>query len=91
LPVVGYVSAGIPEAVVHGETGLLAPEGDIEMLARHVSRVAADLRLASRLGAAGRQRAELYFDITKRTSELERLYDEVAQDLTNGTGAVRNQ
>ena len=28
VPVVGTFHAGIPEAVIHGETGLLGPEGD---------------------------------------------------------------
>lgn len=77
-PVVGYRSAGIPEAVVHGETGLLAPEGDIEGLARCLNTVAHDPALAKRLGAAGRQRVEELFDIDQRIEQLENLYADVA-------------
>lgn len=80
VPVVSYVSAGIPEAVVHGETGLLALEGDIAGLADNLATVIRDLDLSARLGAAARRRVHKYFDITARTAELERLYDQVAEE-----------
>jgi colanic acid/amylovoran biosynthesis glycosyltransferase len=78
LPVVSYASGGITEAVADGETGLLAPEGDIRALAEHLGRVAGDAELASRLGAAGRRRVEAQFDIRQRAARLEELYDEIA-------------
>lgn len=80
LPVVGYASAGIPEAVVNGETGLLAQEGDVEALARNLSMVANDPLLAARLGDAGRRRIEERFDIADRTAQLENLYDTVSEE-----------
>jgi glycosyltransferase involved in cell wall biosynthesis len=55
-PVVGFAVEGIPEVVVHGETGLLSPAGDEEELARDLVRVLTDPDLAVRLGAAGRRR-----------------------------------
>jgi glycosyltransferase involved in cell wall biosynthesis len=55
-PVVGFAVEGIPEVVVHGETGLLSPAGDVDALARDLVRVLADPELAARLGAAGRRR-----------------------------------
>lgn len=36
LPVVATAAGGIPEIVRHGETGLLAQVGDVQMLATHV-------------------------------------------------------
>lgn len=85
LPVVSYDSGGIPEAVVHGETGFLAPEGDVGALAAHLSRVVGDAGLAARMGGAGRRRVEAQFDILKRAGELEDLYDEVVAAGFRGT------
>jgi glycosyltransferase involved in cell wall biosynthesis len=84
IPAVSYDSGGIPEAVVHGETGLLAPEGDVEALARHLQTVTNDPNLADRLGAAARRRVEQEFDIVKRTAALEDLYDEVTAQKREG-------
>ncbi len=77
LPVVSYFSGGVSEAVINGETGLLAPEGDVKLLAEYLSRVISDANLAAKLGAQGRRRVEAEFDILKRTAQLEALYDEM--------------
>ena len=76
-PVVSYASGGISEAVADGETGLLAPEGNVRVLAEYLNRVISDTDLARRLGAAGRHRVEAEFDIRKRAAQLEELYDDV--------------
>jgi glycosyltransferase involved in cell wall biosynthesis len=57
-PVVGFAVEGIPEVVVHGETGLLSPAGAVDDLARDLVRVLTEPGLAARLGAAGRHRFE---------------------------------
>lgn len=56
LPVVATRHAGIPEVVLHGETGLLVEEGDVDAMAAAIALLATDPNLAARLGAAGRQR-----------------------------------
>lgn len=92
LPVVSYASGGVPESVVDGQTGLLATEGDVPGLGRHLQRVLSDREFGDRLGAAGRRRVEAHFDIRHTTSQLERLYDEVAgaasRRLSPATAAV---
>jgi colanic acid/amylovoran biosynthesis glycosyltransferase len=45
LPVVASLSAGIPEAVVHGETGLLGAEGDRVALASNLRALLGDAEL----------------------------------------------
>ena len=80
LPVVSYSSGGIPEAVIDGETGFLAPEGDVSALAERVRHVVADAELAARLGAAGRRRVEAQFEIRRRAAQLELLYDAVVEE-----------
>lgn len=78
-PTVSYASGGVPEAVIHGETGLLAAEGNVRLLAEYLTSVVGDADLAGRLGAAGRRRVETDFDIDKRAVQLEELYDDVAR------------
>ena len=77
MPVISYASGGVPEAVLDGRTGLLAPEGDVSALARNIQRLLDDHALAVRMGAAGRARVEREFEIAKCTSALEELYDDV--------------
>jgi glycosyltransferase involved in cell wall biosynthesis len=82
LPVVSFESGGIPEAVQHGETGFLVPEGDRQGLARELLRVLEDQGLAARLGRAGRLRVHEKFSLAKQSLLLEDIYDEVAADFT---------
>jgi glycosyltransferase involved in cell wall biosynthesis len=63
LPVVASRVGGVPEQVSHGETGLLVEPGDPERLAGALGSLATDPALRLRLGAAGRERAERFFDL----------------------------
>jgi phosphatidylinositol alpha-1,6-mannosyltransferase len=58
LPVIGTRSGGIPDAVVDGRTGFLLPPGDVEGIARAMTRLAEDPALSRTMGMAGRARAE---------------------------------
>jgi glycosyltransferase involved in cell wall biosynthesis len=55
VPVVGSSATGIVDAVMHGETGLLFPTGDVSALAETLARLITDNALAARLGRAGRE------------------------------------
>lgn len=63
LPVVATKHAGIPEAVLDGETGLLSDEGDAEALARSLDELASDPNRRLALGRAGRARIEEEFEV----------------------------
>jgi len=75
LPVAGFRSGGIPEAVADGQTGLLAPEGDRAALAANVEALLTDAALWNRLSAAAARRAREGFDLHRQTAALEDLYD----------------
>jgi glycosyltransferase involved in cell wall biosynthesis len=77
LPVVGSVTAGIPEAVLDGQTGLLGREGDRAALAANLEVLLTDAALWDRLSVAGMQRARERFDLRRQTALLEDLYDAV--------------
>jgi glycosyltransferase involved in cell wall biosynthesis len=54
-PVVGADVGGIPDWCRDGETGLLAPPGDVAQLASRIESVLRDDQLATDLGAHGRE------------------------------------
>ena len=58
VPVVGARAGGIPFAVDHGRTGLLAAPGSPGELTAHLARLLGDDALRARMGAAGRADAE---------------------------------
>lgn len=84
LPVVATVHAGIPEAVVHGETGLLAPERDPTALAAHLVTLLTDPALRERMAAAARQRVLEHFDHRRQAASLAAIYDEVRSEHASG-------
>ena len=57
LPIIAHAIGGVPEAVAHGETGLLVTPGDTVALTAAFAHLIADPALRHRLGEAGRVRA----------------------------------
>jgi glycosyltransferase involved in cell wall biosynthesis len=76
-PVVGFAVEGIPEVVVHDETGLLSPAGAVDALARDLVRVLTDPELSARLGAAGRRRFVERFTPERMVQGHIELYDQL--------------
>ena len=74
LPVVSFASGGVPEAVAHAETGLLAPEGNLDELAGHLFRLLSDQELWQSFSHRGRDRICRLFDLQSQSSRLEELY-----------------
>jgi colanic acid/amylovoran biosynthesis glycosyltransferase len=74
LPVASFATGGIPEAVAHEVTGLLAEERDVEGLANNISRLLKDDSLWAQFSAAAMQRARASFDLQEQTVKLEQMY-----------------
>lgn len=70
LPVVSTRHAGILDAVVEGETGLLVEEGDVGGMADGMARLAADAALAGRMGRAARNHIAENFSVEKSDRNL---------------------
>jgi colanic acid/amylovoran biosynthesis glycosyltransferase len=70
LPVVATRHAGIPEAVIASETGLLVEEGDCEGMAADIVALAQDQEGRSQLGYAGWQRARALFTWERERDSL---------------------
>jgi glycosyltransferase involved in cell wall biosynthesis len=86
LAVVGTDAGGIPEAVVHGETGLLVPAGDARALAGAIVRVLKDQPLRDRMAAAGLARVAEHFGVSQLLSGTLRAYHRAAAMPQAGTG-----
>ncbi len=80
LPVVSTFHSGIPELVIDGVTGLLAPERDSDGLAGKILELIRSEDLAAEMGNRGRDHVRENFDIEKLNLELEGIY----QRLMNG-------
>jgi colanic acid/amylovoran biosynthesis glycosyltransferase len=77
VPVVSTTHAGIPELVVHGTGGLLAPERDSRTLAQHIRFLVTHPREREAMVLAGRKRVEAEYDSERLNERLLVLYDEV--------------
>jgi L-malate glycosyltransferase len=80
VPVVATAAGGIPEAVLDGETGLLAPAGDAVALAERVGRVLDDAALRERLVTAAARRVRDEFGTEALADRTLAIYREVAAE-----------
>jgi colanic acid/amylovoran biosynthesis glycosyltransferase len=85
-PVVSFATGGIGEAVLHGETGFLAPDRDWRTLAQYLSWLLKNADLRRKFGVAGRQRVLRLFDLNTQTSALEKIYEGVLETTSASVG-----
>ena len=76
-PAVVSDAGGLPESVVHGETGLVVPAGDAEALAGGLTELLRDSERARRMGSVGRKRALEVFDRPRVVERVLVVYEEV--------------
>jgi glycosyltransferase involved in cell wall biosynthesis len=75
-PVVAGDVGGLRDLVVHEETGLLVPPGDVEALRAALQRLLADAELRHRFGQAGRARISEHFTWQRFGDETLRAYED---------------
>lgn len=76
LPVFATTHGGIPEAIEHGATGVLVPEGDAEALARQLLAYAAQPEKLAALGERGAAAVAQNFEQRAQATKLEDYYFE---------------
>ncbi|MEW6573222.1 MAG: glycosyltransferase [Bacillota bacterium] len=74
LPVLATAVGGIPEVVVHGETGILVPPRDPAALANGITELLAVPERAVSFGVAGRKRVCELFTVEKMAGRVMDLY-----------------
>ena len=79
LPVIASRVGGLPETVVHGQTGLLVPPGDIGATANAMMRLVNEPALALQMGLAGRQHALENYTLERTAAAFEQIYAECAR------------
>jgi phosphatidylinositol alpha-1,6-mannosyltransferase len=70
VPVIGGRTGGIPDAVRHGETGLLVDSEQPEDVSTAVRSLLDNKALANRLGAGGRHAVETYYNWQRVAADL---------------------
>jgi colanic acid/amylovoran biosynthesis glycosyltransferase len=82
LPVVASDHAGIPEAVIPEQTGLLSRERDVDSLAGNLRTLLTNDRLWEHMVSNARHRATTMFDLASQTRKLEDIYRSILAKQT---------
>lgn len=78
VPIVSTDHADIPEYVLDGSSGLLAPEGDQDALVDVLREMLTGMSRWPEMGRCGRRHVEAEYDARQQATRLEGLYDELA-------------
>jgi len=70
VPVISTNHAGIPDVVIHDETGLLCDEHDVKTMTEHMKTLLAIKNLAGKMGEKGKIRVREKFSLEKHLSKL---------------------
>jgi len=70
LPVVSTAHGGIVEAVVHGKTGFLVNEGDIDGMAEHMYELLTNRELAIEMGKQAREHISRNYNMEDSIQQL---------------------
>ena len=75
-------AGGVPDVVVHGETGCLVAVDDDQALAAAIDGLLADPERRARLGAAGRARVLTTYGADRLLADVDRLYTRLIAERT---------
>lgn len=84
LPVVATAHAGIRDVVVHGDTGFLVPERDVDGMAHFMTVMASDAQQAAQLGRQARAHIAARFSID---ASVARLWSVIERAITHTNGS----
>ena len=74
MPIVGFAHCDIPEVVLDGVTGYLAPEKDVPALTRQLERAVNQPETWERMGQAGRRHIQAEYNADVQIRRLESIY-----------------
>lgn len=70
IPVVSTLHGGIPDVVIHGKTGFLVEEKDVEGMAKYIEKLLLDPKLAIEMGDNARKNITEKFDLNDSIANL---------------------
>jgi glycosyltransferase involved in cell wall biosynthesis len=88
-PIVSTDVAGVQEAIVDGETGVLVPPRNAPALARAILGLLEDERRLRTMGSAGRKRVEQRFSSESMSCNYLRLYEGLLEQKGLGTDKAK--
>jgi glycosyltransferase involved in cell wall biosynthesis len=74
LPVVSTLHAGIPDAVIDGETGFLGPEGDVQTMSEYILQLSTNPLLREKMGFEGWRLAKEKFSSVIEVMKLRKIF-----------------
>jgi glycosyltransferase involved in cell wall biosynthesis len=77
IPVVATMVGGLPEVVLHRQTGILVPPEEPDELAEAILFLLRNPDIARRMGESGRERVKNYFTPERVGDEVEKVYEYV--------------
>lgn len=77
LPVISTKHAGIPDVIIHGETGLLVEEHDVDGMAKNMIKLLTNRQLAMDLGVNGKKYIQDNFTLKMHINILDELIRKV--------------
>ncbi len=90
-PVIASAVGGIPEIIVHEDTGLLVPAGDAVVLADAMATLLTHPDRARAMGARGRQRVQERFSIETAVQQHQQLYESLRKHHAGQARLARNE
>jgi colanic acid/amylovoran biosynthesis glycosyltransferase len=85
LPVVSTLHGGIKEAVIHGVTGYLVPENDVDSMAEYMKLLLRNPEDRIRFGLAGRKHVELNYELKTQSKKL---FNVLKEETEKGVSAA---
>jgi colanic acid/amylovoran biosynthesis glycosyltransferase len=79
LPVISTMHAGIPDVIIHEQTGFLSEEHDIKKMASHMLCLLDNVELAKRFGAAGKLNVSTNFNMKRHIDSLQLILEEATK------------
>ncbi len=78
VPVISTNHAGIPDVVIHNETGLLGDEHDVKAMAEYMRMLLGDKKMADEMGEKAKLRINKNFTLQKHLFNLAEVIESVA-------------
>jgi glycosyltransferase involved in cell wall biosynthesis len=78
IPTIVSDGGGLREIVEHGKTGLKVKAADVSEFASAMITLAEDASLRTKMGEAGRRRAEQVFSLSNMVDQLDQIYQDIS-------------
>jgi glycosyltransferase involved in cell wall biosynthesis len=74
IPVIATDHSAIPEVIIHGENGLMTPEGDAETIAERIKIIKGEKINITHLRENARRKIEQEYELNRMVEEVEKIY-----------------